>query len=48
MTEPSTCHLANIMALFCIGVERLGLAEVLQLHGADVVVSGMIELGGRQ
>jgi len=43
MFEPRTCHSANITALFCIG-----LAEMLQLHGADVVVSGMAELGGRR
>ncbi len=39
MSEPRTCHLTYITALFCIGVER---------HGADVVVSGMTELGGRR
>jgi len=43
MPEPRTCHLANITALFCIG-----LAETLQLHSADIVVSGMTKLGGRQ
>jgi hypothetical protein len=48
MSEPRTCHLANIMALFFIDVDRLGQAETLQLHGADVVVSGMTELGGRR
>ena len=47
MLEPRTCHLQNITALFCTGVDRLGLAEMLQLHGADIVVSGMTELGGR-
>ncbi len=48
MSEPRTCHLANITALFCIGVDRLGLVETLQIHSADVVVSGMTELGDRQ
>jgi hypothetical protein len=48
MSEPRTCHLANITALFCICVDRLGLVEMLQLHRADVVVSGMNELGGRR
>jgi hypothetical protein len=48
MFESRTCHLAKITVLLCIGVDRLGLAEMLQLHGADVVVSGMTELGGRR
>ena len=48
MSEPRTCHLANITALFCIGVDRLGLVETLQIHSADVVVSAMTELGGRR
>jgi hypothetical protein len=39
MPEPLTCHLANITALFCTGIDRLG---------ADIVVSDMAELGGRR
>jgi len=34
-----TYHLSNIMALFCIGIDRLG---------ADIVVSDMTELEGRR
>jgi hypothetical protein len=48
MPEPRTCHLPHIPALFCIGVDRLGLAEALQRHGADIVVSDITELGGRR
>jgi hypothetical protein len=48
MSELRTCYLPNITALCCIGVDRLGLAEVLQRHGADIVVSDMTELGGRR
>ena len=39
MPEPLTCHLANIAALFCTGMDRLG---------ADIVVSDMAELEGRR
>ena len=39
MSEPRTCHLPNITALFCIGIERLG---------AETIVSDRIELGGRR
>jgi hypothetical protein len=46
MPEPRTCHLPNITALFCIGVDLLGLVEALQRHGANIVVSNMTELGG--
>jgi len=46
MPEPRTCHLPNITALFCFGVDRLGLAETLQRQDAEVVVFDMTELGG--
>ena len=39
MPEPLTCHLPNITALFCIGIDR---------HGAAIVVSDMTKLGGRR
>ena len=39
MPEPLTCHLANITALFCTGIDR---------PGADIVVSDVAELGGRR
>ncbi len=48
MLEPRTCLLPNITALFCIGIERLGLAEALQRHGADIVVSDRTELEDRR
>jgi hypothetical protein len=48
MSEPRTCHLANITALFCIGDDRFRWAGTLQIHGAEVVVSSMTELGGRR
>jgi hypothetical protein len=40
--------LPNITALFCIGVERLGLAEALQRHGTHIVVRSITELEGRR
>jgi hypothetical protein len=40
--------LPNITTLYCIGIDGFGLAEVLQRHGADIVVSDIIELGGRR
>ena len=40
MLEPHACHLSTSTALCCIGVERLG--------QADIVFSDMTELGGRQ
>ncbi len=39
MPEPLTCHLPNITALLCIGIDRLS---------AAIVVSNMTELGGRR
>ncbi len=48
MPEPRTCHLPNMTALFCIGVDHLGQTEALQRHGAEIVVSAMTELGGRR
>lgn len=39
MPEPLTCHLPNITALFCIGIDRLV---------AAIVVSDATELGGRR
>jgi len=48
MPELYTYHLPNITALFSIGVGRFGLAEALQHHGADIVVSNMTELEGRR
>ena len=46
MSKPHTCHLPDITALFCIGLERLGLVEALPCHGTAIVVSAMTELGG--
>jgi len=46
MFEPRTCHLINFTALFCIGIDRLGLAVTRQRHGADIVVSNLTKLGG--
>jgi hypothetical protein len=48
MPEARTCHLPNITALFCIGVESLSRAKAMQRHGADIVVSDMAELGARR
>ena len=48
MPEPRTFHLPNSTALFCIGVDGLGLAEALRRYGADIVFSSMTELGGRR
>jgi hypothetical protein len=48
MLEPRTCHLPTSTALFCIGSEHLDLAEVLQRHYPDIVVSNSTELGGRR
>jgi hypothetical protein len=48
MPEPCTCHLPQSTALVCIGVDRLRHAEALQCRGADIVVSSITELGGRQ
>ena len=45
MHEPRTYHLPNMTALFCIGVDRLGQAEALQRHGADIVISDITGLG---
>jgi hypothetical protein len=39
MSEPRTCYLPHMTALFCTGVE---------CHGPDIVVSDMIGLGGRR
>jgi len=47
MPEQRTCHLPNIMALFCIALDRLGLIEARH-RAADIVVSDMTELGGRR
>ena len=48
MNKQHTCHLPNSTALFCIGVDGLDQAEVLQRHDADIVFSNMTELGGRR
>ncbi|MFL5664819.1 MAG: hypothetical protein ACJ8BW_26255 [Ktedonobacteraceae bacterium] len=48
MPEPRTCHLPNITALFCIGVDHLGRTEGVQHHDADIVVSNMTEMGDRR
>ena len=47
MSELRTCHLPDSPALFCTGLDHLGQTAVLQRHGADIVFSGMTELGGR-
>ena len=39
MSEPRTCYLPHMTALFCTSVER---------HGPDIVVSDMTGLGGRR
>ena len=39
MSEPRTCYLPHMTALFCTGVERLG---------TDIVFSDMIGLEGRR
>ena len=46
MLKPRTCHLPNCTALFCVGVDGLGQAKVLQRHDTDIVFSNIIELGG--
>ena len=48
MPEPRACHLPHSTALVCIDVDRLRHAEALQRRGADIVVSGITELGGRR
>jgi hypothetical protein len=48
MSEPRTCYLPHMTALFCTGVERLGLVKALQRHGPDIVVSDMTGLEGRR
>jgi hypothetical protein len=48
MPEPRTCHLPNSKTLACIGVDGLGLAEALQRHYPDLVVSDITELGGQR
>jgi len=45
MPEPRIYHWLHITMLFCTGADLLGLAEVLQHHGAHVV-SNITELGG--
>lgn len=37
MPEPCLCHLPNSTALFCIGIDRLGLPVTLQRYGTHVV-----------
>lgn len=48
MPELRTCHLPNITALFCIGLNRLGLIKTLQRQAAGIVVSDMTDMGGRR
>ncbi len=48
MLAPRTCHLPTSTTLVRIDVDRLGLAGALQCHSADIVVSDMIEPGGRR
>ena len=39
MPEARACHLQNSTAHFCIGIDR---------HSADIIVTGMTEMGGGQ
>ncbi|MFL5703406.1 MAG: hypothetical protein ACJ8AG_11355 [Ktedonobacteraceae bacterium] len=48
MPEPRTCHLPNITALFCIGVDHLGRTKGVQHHGTYIAVSDMTEVGNRR
>jgi len=48
MPEPRTCHLPTSTTLCCTGIDRLGMAEALQLHCPDIVVSNKTGLGGRR
>ena len=48
MPEPRTCHLPNIMALTCIGIERLGQVKTLERQATDCVVSDITQLEERR